>query len=101
MRVVSINVGQVENITVGGQSVPTGIFKRPVNGPAMVHRLNVEGDRQADLTVHGGAYKAVYLYPWENVAYWRDALARSDLGAGTFGENLTVEGLAESDVEVG
>jgi MOSC domain-containing protein YiiM len=73
----------------------------PVTGPVVVREMNLEGDGQADLSVHGGADKAVYLYPWDNIPYWRKALGRDDLGPGSFGENLTVEGLGENDVAIG
>ena len=101
MKVVSINVSLPRAVSVHGQEVETGIFKVPVTGPVVVRELNLEGDGQADLSVHGGADKAVYLYPWDNILYWRKALSRDDLGPGSFGENLTVEGLGENDVAIG
>ncbi len=82
-----------------GESVSTGIFKRPVSGVVRVGRLNLAGDRQADLSVHGGAAKAVYLYPAEHYAAWRDELGELDWGA--FGENLTAAGLAEATTRIG
>jgi MOSC domain-containing protein YiiM len=83
-----------------GQEVRTGIYKLPVNGPVMVRRLNIDGDEQGDLTVHGGVDKAVYCYPSEHYGLWSQELDR-DLPHGTFGENLTVSGLLEPDVHIG
>jgi MOSC domain-containing protein YiiM len=101
MRVVSVNVGLPRTVHWKGREVTTGIFKEPVGGRVRVRRLNLDGDRQADLTVHGGAAKAVYAYPLEHYAYWRERLG-ADLPFGAFGENLTVEGLAlEHDVAIG
>lgn len=101
MRLLSINVAQPKTVSFHGEQIATGIFKKPVAGPIRVSLLNLEGDRQADLEVHGGASKAVYAYSWENVEYWRKLLGRDDLVAGTFGENLTVEELLETDVNIG
>jgi MOSC domain-containing protein YiiM len=81
--------------------VLTAIFKAPVDGPVKVGRLNLDGDRQADLTVHGGFYKAVYGYPSEHYPYWREELPDTQMGWGMFGENLTTEGLIEKDVHIG
>jgi MOSC domain-containing protein YiiM len=83
-----------------GKEVRTGIFKLPVEGPVMVRRLNLDGDEQGDLTVHGGVDKAVYCYPSEHYAPWSQELGR-DLPHGTFGENLTVSGLLEPDLHAG
>jgi MOSC domain-containing protein YiiM len=101
MKVISINVSLPRVVSVHGQEVETGIFKVPVSGPVVVRELNLDGDGQADLSVHGGADKAVYLYSWDNILYWRKALSRDDLGPGSFGENLTVEGLGENDIAIG
>ncbi|HET7039113.1 MAG TPA: MOSC domain-containing protein [Gemmatimonadales bacterium] len=101
MRVVSVNVAQPRLVEWKGDLVETGIFKRPVAGPIRVRRDNLEGDRQADLTVHGGVDKAVYAYPAEHYPSWRAELGRDDLGWGMFGENLTTEGLLEADVRIG
>ena len=84
-----------------GKVVTTGIFKEPVNGPVMLRRLNLDGDGQADLTVHGGASKAVYAYPSEHYAFWRAELPGMDLPWGMFGENVTTEGLLEDAVCIG
>jgi len=84
-----------------GSSVSTGIFKEPVESRVRVRRLNLDGDRQADLTVHGGANKAVYAYPSEHYDYWRGELAGMEMPFGMFGENLTTEGLLEGAVHLG
>jgi len=101
MQVVSVNVGLPRTVRRNGRDVTTGIFKKPVEGRVRVRRLNLEGDRQADLSVHGGAAKAVYAYPLEHYAFWREQLGE-DLPFGSFGENLTVERLPlEDEVAVG
>jgi MOSC domain-containing protein YiiM len=84
-----------------GDSVLTSIFKKPVAGRVRVETLNLAGDQQSDLTVHGGPEKAVYVYPSEHYAFWRDELPGVDLPWGSFGENLTVEGLAEGQLRIG
>ncbi len=84
-----------------GHVVETGIFKEPVDGRVMLRKLNLDGDRQADLTVHGGEYKAVYCYPSEHYAYWKQELPGRDLPMGIFGENFTTEGLLEDSVCLG
>jgi len=84
-----------------GQTISTGIFKKPVPGPIQLRTLNLEGDRQADLGVHGGPHKAVYAYPSEHYPYWRDELPGADLPAGVFGENFTTQGLLEEDLHIG
>jgi MOSC domain-containing protein YiiM len=101
VKVVSINVGLPRDIEWRGKTVRTSIFKEPVAGRVRIDRLNVEGDRQSDLTVHGGADKAVYAYPAEHYASWREELSGVDLPWGAFGENLTTEGLAENGVHIG
>jgi MOSC domain-containing protein YiiM len=95
MKVISVNVGLPREVEWQGEHVLTSIYKVPVEGRLHVERLNIEGDRQADLTVHGGAEKAVYVYPAEHYAYWRGELPGVDLPWGAFGENLTTEGLDE------
>lgn len=82
-------------------TVSTGIFKEPVTGGVRIEKLNLVGDRQADLTVHGGAEKAVYAYPAEHYEYWRRKLPEVELGWGKFGENLTTEGVDEGSVHIG
>ena len=101
MRIISVNVGQPRLVEWHGQIVSTGIYKVPVEGRVMIRALNLDGDRQADLTVHGGLSKAVYAYPAEHYSYWRDELPGTELPWGTFGENLTTEGLDESTINIG
>jgi MOSC domain-containing protein YiiM len=101
MRVLSINVGLPREVEWRNELVSTAIHKAPVSGPIEVRRLNLAGDRQADLSVHGGPDKAVYAYPSEHYPFWRDELPGVALPWGAFGENLTVEGLAEADLRVG
>ena len=101
MRVVSIQVGRPREIEWRGRTVRTSIFKHPVEGPVRVHALNLEGDEQSDLSVHGGRDKAVYAYPSEHYAWWRAELPGAELAWGAFGENLTTEGLHEGELRVG
>lgn len=101
MKVISVNVGLPRIVEFRGEPVVTGIFKEPVIGAVKVSELNLDGDGQADLRVHGGLYKAVYVYPSEHYEYWRQQLAGVDLPWGAFGENLTIDGLLESDVKPG
>ncbi|HKB62363.1 MAG TPA: MOSC domain-containing protein [Burkholderiales bacterium] len=101
MKLVSINVGLPREVQWHGKTVLTSIFKAPVAGLVKVGRLNLEGDRQSDLNVHGGADKAVYVYPAEHYAFWRAELPGADLPWGAFGENLTTEGLMEDGVHIG
>lgn len=101
MRVVSVNVGMPREIAWKGMAVETGIFKEPVAGAVKIGKLNLEGDKQADLTVHGGAEKAVYAYPAEHYGYWRLELPSVEFHWGKFGENLTTEGMDESNVNIG
>src|SRR5271154_1325930 len=99
MRVVSVNVGQPRDIQFRGGVVRTGIFKNLVRGPVAVRWLNLNGDGRADLTVHGGWDKAVYAYPAEHYPFWQEVLGR-ELPWGSFGENLTLEGIPLED-EIG
>ena len=101
MKLISLNVGRPRLVRSNGQTVSTGIFKEPVEGRRMVRRLNLDGDRQADLSVHGGITKAVYAYPVEHYDYWRRELPEMSLPFGMFGENLTTEGLSEGGVNIG
>ena len=96
-----MNVGRPREVEWRGRTVRSSIWKAPQEGRVRVRVLNLEGDEQADLTVHGGRAKAVYLYPSEHYALWRDELADVDLPWGSFGENLTTEGLLEADVRTG
>lgn len=99
--IISVNVGLPREVSWQGKTVTTGIFKTPVAGRVMVRSLNLDGDRQADLTVHGGLEKAVYAYPAEHYDYWRGELPGIDLPWGMFGENLTTVGLLEDTVNIG
>jgi MOSC domain-containing protein YiiM len=101
MRILSVNVGLPRKVSWNGTTLRTGIFKEPAPGPRRVHRLNFEGDAQADLSVHGGVHKAVYAYPVEHYPFWRDELPGMDLPWGMFGENLTTEGLLEESTRIG
>jgi MOSC domain-containing protein YiiM len=101
MKTLSVNVGLPREVDWHGQPVTTSIFKEPVAGRIPLKTLNFDGDLQADLTVHGGPQKAVYAYPIEHYVFWKQELAHRDLPLGIFGENLTIEGLLESDLNVG
>jgi MOSC domain-containing protein YiiM len=101
MKLLSINVARPRIILIGQRQVSTGIFKEPVEGPVMMRRLNLDGDRQADLSVHGGPSKAVYAYPSEHYPYWREVLPEMNLPYGMFGENLTTEGMKEEETNIG
>jgi MOSC domain-containing protein YiiM len=100
-KIVSVNTGLPRTVEWYGRSVTTAIYKSPVDGRVMLRRLNVEGDRQADLSVHGGEFKAVYCYPIEHYGWWTEELASRELPAGMFGENFTLAGLDEVSVHVG
>lgn len=100
-KIVSLNVGLPREVTYRGRSVTTGIFKDPVVGRIALRRLNLDGDRQADLSVHGGEHKAVYCYPLAHYDYWRAELPGQELPMGSFGENFTVDGLMEDSVHLG
>jgi MOSC domain-containing protein YiiM len=101
MRVLSVNVGLPREVTWRGKPVRTGIYKEPVRGRVAVATLNLAGDAQADLRVHGGRDKAVYAYPSEYYELWSRERPELELGPGTFGENLTTEGLLDEDVSIG
>src|SRR5258708_17437170 len=101
MKIISLNVGRPRLAVYKGATVNTGIFKSPVSGRIALHALNLDGDRQADLTVHGGPYKAAYAYPSEHYDYWRKELPGIDLPWAMFGENFTSEGMLEDDIHVG
>jgi len=101
MQVTSVNVGLPREVVWKSRTVMTGIFKEAVAGRVAVRLLNLEGDRQADLTVHGGPEKAVYAYPAEYYSFWREQFPEMDLPWGMFGENLTVEGLLDETVHIG
>jgi MOSC domain-containing protein YiiM len=106
--VVGVQVAVARKVQIGGRAILTGIHKTAAKGPIAVHPLGLEGDEQADLSVHGGLHKAVYAYPSEHYDYWKSArqtagvsLIDDALGYGSLGENLTLHGLLESDVWVG
>ena len=100
-KIVSLNIGLPRRVVFNGQVVTTGIFKEPTDGHVMVRRLNLDGDKQADLTVHGGVDKAVYSYAAEHYDYWRGELPSMNLPWGMFGENFTTQGLLEDNVNIG
>jgi MOSC domain-containing protein YiiM len=101
MKLVSLNVGLPRDVAWHGRVVTTGIFKQPVSGRVALRRLNLDGDRQADLSVHGGVDKAVYCYPVEHYPYWQRELPGTELPMGMFGENFTTDGLNEDAVCIG
>lgn len=101
MRILSVNTSLPHKIVSDGKTIMTGIFKSPVDRRLKVGKLNLEGDGQADLSVHGGINKAVYAYPAEHYTWWQGELPGMDLRWGMFGENLTLEGLLENNVHIG
>lgn len=101
MKLLSVNVGLPIKVKFGNEIVTTGIFKKPVDKRTYLNKLNLEGDKQADLTVHGGPDKAVYSYPYEYYDFWKGEFPDISFNWGMFGENLTTEGLFESQVNVG
>lgn len=101
MKLLSVNVGLPREVIWRGRKVTTGIFKEPVEGRVRLGVMNLDGDRQADLSVHGGRDKAAYAYPVEHYDYWRNELPGMNLPPGMFGENFTIEGLFENEVNIG
>src|ERR1043165_6587790 len=101
MGVAAINDGLPREVEWQGRSVRTSIFKEPVTGPVRARRLNLDGDRQSDLTVHGRVVNAVSAYPAEHYPFWGEELREPDLSPGAFGENFTTEGLLEETVRIG
>ena len=101
MEVVSVNVGLPREVIWKRERVSTAIFKAPSEGSIALRNLNLDGDRQADLTVHGGPSKAVYAYPLEHYDYWRARVPETPEVLGAFGENLTTRGLLEADLNIG
>ncbi len=99
--VISVNVGTPCQVHTGSADVLTAIYKSPVQGRIALRGNNLEGDRQADLTVHGGRHKAVYAYPQEHYAYWHAKLPQTEMPPGMFGENLTTEGITEDQIYIG
>lgn len=100
MNVLSVNVGRPREVEFRGSQVSTSILKSPVSGRVAVRTLNLDGDVQADLSVHGGRAKAIYVYPREHYVYWQEELG-DNLANGSFGENLTTEGVSEEDICLG
>src|SRR5246127_1143884 len=101
MKLLSVNVGTPRQVDWNGRQVRTAIFKHPVDGPRFVGRLNVAGDKQADLAAHGGEQRAVFVYQIDSYRYWQEQLSRDDFEYGQFGENFTVQGLADDQVCIG
>jgi MOSC domain-containing protein YiiM len=101
MRVISVNVGLPREVVWKGRTVLTSIFKEPVAGRVVARKLDLDGDRQSDLSVHGGPDKAIYVYPAEHYRYWRAQFPTMELPWSMFGENLTTEGFAEKTVHIG
>ena len=101
MKLVSMQVGRPRTVRWRGKAVSTGIYKEPVAGRILLHRFNLDGDEQADLTVHGGPDKAVYVYPSEHYPFWQTEFPGMQLPYGIFGENFTTEGLDERSVHIG
>ena len=97
MKIISVNVGLPRLVLRNGEPVSTGIFKEPVTGRIKLRTLNLDGDRQSDLSVHGGPEKAVYLYPSEHYEFWKRELPDMELPWGMFGENFTSEGILETE----
>lgn len=100
-RLLAVSVGKPRDVEWQGKPLRTAIFKSPVAGPVHAGPFGLEGDAQADLSVHGGVDKAVYAYDLSSTEYWRERLGRPDLGPGAFGENLTVQGWPEAQVFIG
>lgn len=101
MQVKGLFTGKPREVEYNGKIISTGIFKYPIVGPVKVYTLNMEGDGQADLSVHGGINKAVYAYPIEHYTYWQDTRPDLSFEVGTFGENLSVSGMKEDSVFIG
>ncbi len=101
VRLISVNAGLPRSVNWRGKTVKTSIWKYPVEGRVLVSKLNLSGDQQSDLSVHGGIDKAVYVYPSEHYPYWHSQLGGAEFSWGAFGENFTVDGLLEDQVQVG
>ena len=101
MQLLSVNVSMPKEVFNHGRTVQTGIFKVPVDGRVVLRTLNLDGDGQADLNNHGGPYRAVYVYTYENYDYWRHTLGLRKLSFGNFGENFTVTEMPEDEVHIG
>ena len=98
---VSVNVGKPKDVPWQGKTVHTGVWKSPVDSPAMVRRLNIDGDGQGDLEGHGGEQRAVLVYQLDSYRHWQQHFGRDDFSYGQFGENLTVDGMADTEVCIG
>lgn len=101
MQLISVNVAMPKEVQHKRKTVQTGIFKEPVEGRVRLRELNLDGDGQADLSVHGGVHQAVYVYPFEHYDYWQEKLGRKDLTFGQFGENFTTLGMLEEQIHIG
>ena len=101
MKLISVNVGRPQLVMRDGEPVSTAIFKQPIEGRVMLRTLNLDGDRQADLSVHGGPTKAVYVYPAEHYEFWKHELPEMELPYGMFGENFTATGFSENALNIG
>jgi MOSC domain-containing protein YiiM len=101
VKIISLNVGQPRLVLRNGEPVSTSIFKEPIAGRVMMRRLNLDGDRQADLSVHGGPSKAVYVFPAEHYDFWKREFPEMNLPWGMFGENFTTTGLLETETNIG
>ncbi len=100
-RLLSVNVGLPQDVAWHGQTVHTAVWKQPVEGPRLVRRLNIDGDGQGDLNGHGGEHRAVFVYQIDSYRYWQEQLGRDDFSYGQFGENFTVDGLPDDQVNIG
>lgn len=101
MKIMAVSISQPIEFEFKGRAMRSSIFKQPVNGPVALGKTNLAGDGQANLAVHGGAHKAVYVYSHDHYAWWSETLGRNDLSFGQFGENLTILGLDEDDIAIG
>src|SRR5262249_47255623 len=100
-RLLSVNVGMPRDLDWHGKTVPTGVWKLPVEGPRLVRRLNIDGDGQGDRAGHGGEQRAVFVYQIESYRFWQGELGRDGFEYGQFGENFTIEGLSDAEVCIG
>lgn len=101
MQIMAVSVSQPIEFEFKGRAMRSSIFKQPVNGPVSLGKTNLAGDGQANLAVHGGIHKAVYVYSHDHYSWWSETLGRNDLSFGQFGENLTISGLDEGDIAIG
>ncbi len=101
MKVLSVQVGSLQEMLRSGKKIRTGIFKQKTEGPIKVTRLGLEGDDQGNKKLHGGIYKAICVYPSEHYDHWKEELGNPGLSFGDFGENLTTAGLMEGDIYLG